>query len=62
MDRMDRTEHSDLLADAERALAESEGLLTQMKQAEQYVREMIAALREELEELRDLEPTENGIA
>jgi len=49
------------LAEAERALAESEGLLTQIKQAEQYMREMIAALREELEELRDLEPTENGI-
>jgi len=59
---MDRTEHSDLLAEAERALAESEGLLTQIKQAEQYVREMITALRGELKELRDLEPTENGVA
>ena len=59
---MDRNEHSDLLAEAERALAESEGLLTQIKQAEQYVREMIVALREELKELRDLDSTENGIA
>jgi len=62
LNRMDRNEHSDLLAEAERALAESEGLLTQIKQAEQYVREMIVALREELKELRDLDSTENGIA
>ncbi len=57
---MDPEEHEHLLAETERALTESENLLSNITQSEKCLREMIAALKEELDELRKLQPTENG--